>query len=291
MNGEIVKASLFKSHYEAAQQMPVEMRCAFYDAMFRYQFTGEMGDNLPPAIKWIMTAILPVLDKEIECRQGRPECVATAEEVAAKKEELGSAKAAAEHFGISERTVYNKLKTAKDCKGLQTAKTAKTNVECRKKNEEREKGKAAEQSAKAPQTVEQKLIPLPLSDNSVIFPSEQIPLAAPCQQEPFCPPKLEDVTAYCEERKSCIDAETFFAYYTGTGWKRKGGAAVTDWRAEVALWEKRERKDARARASPQYKTWVAEPRPEMDEEERGAIAAGLAGMLGNIKKNIAGGQG
>ena len=127
MASEIVKASLFKSHYEAAQQMPTEERCAFYDAMFRYQFTGELDGNLPPAIKWLMTAILPVLDKEVDGKGGgRPDCDIPAEEIAAKKEELGSVKAAAEHFGISERTVYNKLKSASDCNGLQTAKTAKT---------------------------------------------------------------------------------------------------------------------------------------------------------------------
>lgn len=69
MSDEIVKAALFKSHYEAAQQMPVEERCAFYDAMFRYQFTGEMGDDLPPAVKWIMTAILPDLQGVSDERQ------------------------------------------------------------------------------------------------------------------------------------------------------------------------------------------------------------------------------
>lgn len=54
----------------------------------------------------------------------------------------------------------------------------------------------------------------------------------------FAPPTLEEVTAYCCERKNDIDPEHFIDYYTARGWKYNGGQAVKDWRACVRTWEK-----------------------------------------------------
>lgn len=299
MSDEIVKASLFKSHYEAAQQMPVEERCAFYDAIFAYQFTGEMGNDLPPAIKWIMTAILPVLDKEAELKQGRPECDISAEEIAAKKEELGSAKAVADFYGIGERTVYRKLselptaKTAKTpsashCQTLPTAKTAKTNEERRMKNEEgeneerekeRERAQGAAVAAEPPA--------LSPSSNCVLFPQA---LEAPPKQKRFVPPTVEEVAAYCNERGNGIDAESFVAFYESKGWLI-GKNKMKDWRQAVVTWERRdkERKEAEARASPApaYQHWEAPERPELSDEEREQALAVLRGTVKGLAKRKA----
>lgn len=54
----------------------------------------------------------------------------------------------------------------------------------------------------------------------------------------FVPPTLEEVTAYCCERKNGIDPEHFIDYYTARGWKYNGGQPVKDWRACVRTWEK-----------------------------------------------------
>ncbi len=62
-------------------------------------------------------------------------------------------------------------------------------------------------------------------------------------QPPFIPPSLEEVKAYCRGRQSPIDPEAFLAYYTSQSWKKKNGQKVTDWRACVITWEKREQKD------------------------------------------------
>ncbi len=56
----------------------------------------------------------------------------------------------------------------------------------------------------------------------------------------FRPPTLEEVTAYCKERKNNVDPEHFIDYYTANGWKQKGGNAIKDWKATVRTWEKRD---------------------------------------------------
>ena len=53
----------------------------------------------------------------------------------------------------------------------------------------------------------------------------------------FTAPSLEDVKAYCEERKNNVDAERFINYYTANGWK-VGKNPMKDWRAAVRTWER-----------------------------------------------------
>lgn len=54
----------------------------------------------------------------------------------------------------------------------------------------------------------------------------------------FVPPTVEDVRAYCSERKNAVDPETFVDHYTANGWKIGGRGAMKDWRAAVRTWEK-----------------------------------------------------
>ena len=53
----------------------------------------------------------------------------------------------------------------------------------------------------------------------------------------FTAPTLEDVKAYCEERKNNVDAERFINYYTANGWK-VGKNPMKDWKAAVRSWER-----------------------------------------------------
>ncbi len=55
----------------------------------------------------------------------------------------------------------------------------------------------------------------------------------------FTPPTVEEVTAYCQERGNCIDAGRFVDFYAAKGWKI-GKDKMTDWRAAVRTWERRE---------------------------------------------------
>ena len=53
----------------------------------------------------------------------------------------------------------------------------------------------------------------------------------------FLPPTLEEVRAYCKERKNSVDAEHFIDYYTSNGWK-VGKNTMKDWKAAVRTWER-----------------------------------------------------
>ena len=53
----------------------------------------------------------------------------------------------------------------------------------------------------------------------------------------FTPPTLDDVKAYCAERKNSVDAERWFNYYTANGWM-VGKNKMKDWKAAVRTWEK-----------------------------------------------------
>lgn len=55
----------------------------------------------------------------------------------------------------------------------------------------------------------------------------------------FIPPTLEEVRAYCKERKNNVSPERFFDFYTAKGWK-VGKNTMKDWRAAVRTWEREE---------------------------------------------------
>lgn len=56
----------------------------------------------------------------------------------------------------------------------------------------------------------------------------------------FVPPTVEEVSAYCRERGSIVDAERFFDFYSANGWLQGRGKPIKDWRAAVRTWERRE---------------------------------------------------
>ena len=55
----------------------------------------------------------------------------------------------------------------------------------------------------------------------------------------FKKPTLEEIKAYCEERKSNIDPSAFFDYYQRNGWVYgKNKTPIKDWKACVRTWER-----------------------------------------------------
>ncbi len=60
----------------------------------------------------------------------------------------------------------------------------------------------------------------------------------------FIKPSLEDVTAYCKERKNSIDPETFIAKCESNGWTvGKFQAPMKNWKSTIVTWEKNAKKD------------------------------------------------
>ena len=60
---------------------------------------------------------------------------------------------------------------------------------------------------------------------------------APTPSKRFTKPTLEEVRAYCQERKNEVNAERFINYYDSNGWK-VGKNPMKDWKAAVRTWEK-----------------------------------------------------
>ena len=58
----------------------------------------------------------------------------------------------------------------------------------------------------------------------------------------FKKPTVEEIQAYCTERKNSVDARAFFDFYESKGWKI-GTAKMKDWRASVRNWERRQKSE------------------------------------------------
>jgi hypothetical protein len=60
------------------------------------------------------------------------------------------------------------------------------------------------------------------------------------KREPFRIPSVEEVQAYCTERKNDVNAQKFIDHYTNTGWRvgKPPGYPMKDWKAAVRnTWE------------------------------------------------------
>ena len=61
--------------------------------------------------------------------------------------------------------------------------------------------------------------------------------ASPVKRKRFVPPTVDEVCAYCVERKNGTDAQAFVDHYAASGWMR-GKTQIRDWKACVRTWEK-----------------------------------------------------
>lgn len=55
----------------------------------------------------------------------------------------------------------------------------------------------------------------------------------------FCPPTLQEVQSYIQEKGYSIDAEAFIAFYESKGWM-VGKNKMKDWRMAIVTWSKRD---------------------------------------------------
>lgn len=56
----------------------------------------------------------------------------------------------------------------------------------------------------------------------------------------FVKPTVEEVRAYCRERRNNVNAENFINFYESKGWK-VGNTPMKDWKACVRTWEQRDK--------------------------------------------------
>lgn len=60
----------------------------------------------------------------------------------------------------------------------------------------------------------------------------------------FLEPSVDEVADYCRERGNQVDPKAFVDFYTSKGWK-VGNQKMSDWKASVRTWERRDGKDGR----------------------------------------------
>ena len=87
-----------------------------------------------------------------------------------------------------------------------------------------------------------------INKNNIESVGGKIPPTAPSKK--FKKPTLEEVQAYCKERKSSISAEYFYDYYESNGWK-VGKNPMKDWKATVRRWELREQSNSKNSQQPE----------------------------------------
>ena len=106
---------------------------------------------------------------------------------------------------------------------------------------------------KLPEPMEENFLDNNTSNNTeeYITISKDIVVGQPQQKKTkkFIKPTIEEINAYCLERKNKIDAGHFFDYYESKGWKI-GKNPMKDWKAAVRTWERQEfNKDGKNNAS------------------------------------------
>ena len=87
-------------------------------------------------------------------------------------------------------------------------------------------------------------------ENSAIEPQPEEKPAQEIQQEKpkrknFVKPTVEEIAAFCKEKKYTVNAQQFFNYYESNGWKI-GRNAMKSWQAAVQNWNTRDKANKKA---------------------------------------------
>lgn len=80
----------------------------------------------------------------------------------------------------------------------------------------------------------------------------------------FVKPTIDDVAAYCKQRKNSIDPTDFWNHYESKGWVI-GKSPMKSWQAAIVTWE-RKRGEHQGSSPPQGKSTDDDLRPEFTEE-------------------------
>ena len=75
-------------------------------------------------------------------------------------------------------------------------------------------------------------------------PAQEIQQEKP-KRKNFVKPTVEEIAAFCKEKKYTVNAQQFFNYYESNGWKI-GRNAMKSWQAAVQNWNTREKANNKA---------------------------------------------
>ena len=75
-------------------------------------------------------------------------------------------------------------------------------------------------------------------------PAQEIQQEKP-KRKNFVKPTVEEIAAFCKEKKYTVNAQQFFSYYESNGWKI-GRNAMKSWQAAVQNWNTRDKANKKA---------------------------------------------
>lgn len=90
--------------------------------------------------------------------------------------------------------------------------------------------------------------------NPNLIPSLPTPNPKPTKsvRKPFVRPTLEEVEAYCRERKSTVDAKRFWDYFEVGEWRDSNGKLVKNWKQKLLTWESKSTATASGKTDPSH---------------------------------------
>lgn len=100
----------------------------------------------------------------------------------------------------------------------------------------------------------------------VIKDKDIITVPAARARATFSKPTIEEVRAYCQERRNRVDVDKWFAHYESNGW-RVGKNPMKDWRAAVRTWERSDFVSPNPRYQEPLNAPAAPTRPLISQEE------------------------
>lgn len=105
--------------------------------------------------------------------------------------------------------------------------------------------------------------------------------------ERFCPPTVDDVKGYCDEKGLKVDAERFVDFYGSKGWK-VGNSPMKDWRAAVRNWARQDKERGGSAGSWQKENKRKTAFFDFDQRDNDLDAELLARIRRPDKREVAG---
>ena len=190
-----------------------------------YRSLLSWGWHAAPATGWLFVNLLLMANWEDGEWQGKP----------IKRGQLVTGrKALAAQTGLSEQTVRTSLKRLKSTNEITIASTNKFSVITIVNY-----GKFQDVPEMPTSTLTSNLASGQPATNQQLTTNEQEEQSNKGikPRKRFTAPSVDEVAAYCRERRNAVDAQRFVDFYAASGWMR-GKTPVRDWKACVRTWER-----------------------------------------------------
>lgn len=197
----------FENFKTTADKLPDDLRLKFYDALTNYVFNEVEPDDA--IIAALISALKPSLDKED--KRGGNHNPTGQNQYNKDKQENNEVKVGQNNNVLGQKEV----KVGQSGQSFLETETRNGN----KKQEDNIPPSEDKSSSVGIEEAREKIAPLP--------------------PKKFLKPTVDEVRAYCLERKNDIDPEKWFDFYQSKGW-RVGSQPMKDWKAAVRTWERRD---------------------------------------------------